>query len=138
MDFHVILLFLHIVGAGILIGVVVFSLFLAFKKTWSQDRITILKYIGQFGIWASAWQLITGIALASSEWEEFSTSHIFWTKMGLYAIEGALASMLILRKAKQLKEGDAKPGFMVLLMIHAIIILGIVGIGVYLVSGESH
>lgn len=138
MDYHVTLLILHIIGAGLLIGVVVFSLSLAFKKTWSQNRIHTLHYIGTFGIWASMWQLVTGVLLASSEWEEFSGSHIFWTKMGLYVVEGVLASMLIMRKAKQLQEGDSKPGFMVLLLIHTILILGIVGIGVFLVSGESH
>ncbi len=135
MDFHIILLTLHVIGAGLILGVVLLSLFAAFRKTWSPERIATLHFIGSFGKWASVWQLLTGIGLASGEWDELGSSPIFWTKMVLYVLEGALAGMLIERRAKQLEVGAETSGFMTILLVHAILIIGIVVLGVFLVAG---
>lgn len=139
---HTTLLFLHVLGAGVVVGIVVISFFSALRPL-SATMLDRIGYIGKFGMWASAWQLATGIGLYALEPEEFSGSRLFWVKMALFVVEGVLAASLLARKAReagaQLAKGE-KPtnSLAVILTLHALLIVAIVGAGVFLVSGGEN
>jgi|GEM_PF-4630324 len=139
---HTTLLFLHVLGAGVIIGVSLISFFSVWRSL-SAVMLDRLGYIGRFAMWASMWQLITGIALYSLEPEEFSSNRLFWIKMALYVLQGVLAGALLNRKAKeagqQLAQGQ-KPtnSLAVILTFHALLIIAIVGAGVFMVSGGEN
>lgn len=90
---------LHVLGAGVVIGIVVLALLSVFTAPISARDIDRLHFVSRFGRWASARQLVTGIILSAQDWAEFRSSRLFWTKMARYVIEGTLASRLLERQA---------------------------------------
>lgn len=139
---HTILLFLHVLGAGVVVGIVVISFFSVLRPL-SATMLDRIGYIGKFGMWASVWQLATGIGLYALEPEEFNSNRLFWVKLALYVIEGTLAATLLVRKSReagaQIAKGQ-KPtnSLAVILTLHALLIIAIVGAGVFLVSGGEN
>lgn len=135
MSFHIAILILHVLGAGLVLGVSFFCAVLMYRKEWTSEQLDRFVYIGKFGKWFSVWQFLTGIILASNEWSEFKESKIFWIKMGLYLVEGALAGVLIEKRAKSLQAGRAQKGFASGLLVQLFLILLIISLGVLLVEG---
>ena len=134
MSLQTLVLILHVLGSGVVFGVVFFSVFLVVKPGWSQGRLSHLHFVGRFGMWASGWQVATGVYLAGIEWSEFSSNTLFWTKMALYLIEGTLAGLLIEKKIKGPRAGAKPSGLSVSILSQMILIVLIIGIGVLLVE----
>lgn len=133
---HILLLVLHILGAGLLIGVVFLSLFLSVKPTWTPEKLSHLKFVGQFGMWASIWLFVTGVILAASEWHEFQSNKLFWAKMALYVLEGTLASQLIGKKARLAASGQPS-GLSLVLVLQTLLVVGIIALAVVMVEANT-
>lgn len=143
MSFHLIIMILHVFGAGLLIGIVFLSVFAVFKPPLSSRSMDRLSFVGKFGMWTSVWLFATGFFLAYQDWDEFRSSRVFWIKMSLYIVEGTLASLLInkqvkLSEAQTANGGTVQSGALRMsLVIQAALILAIAALGVVLVSGGS-
>ncbi len=141
MSLHLFVLILHVLGAGLLLGIVMLSVLAVIKPPMSSQALDRLAFVGRFGMWGSAWQFLTGAVLFLQERGEFIDSPLFWTKMGLYVVEGTLASQLLQRQARTttiaLANGQTvtAAGLRAALWIHASLIVAIAILGVWLVSG---
>ena len=60
---HTIVLALHVIGAGLMLGTVFFAFIIAFKKVLDPSKLAILKNIFVFGTVGAIWQTVTGIIL---------------------------------------------------------------------------
>src|SRR5512143_1921465 len=101
MSFHLIIMILHVFGAGLLIGIVLLALYSVFKPPITAQAMDRLHFVSHLGMYGSMWQFGTGLLLVIPEWSEFRASRLFWTKMALYVIEGVLASTLLARQSRQ-------------------------------------
>lgn len=97
---HILFLTLHILGAGVMIGIVVFSVVLNIQGTVTPERLKIFQTIRNTGIYAAIWLVITGLVLFFQEPEEFKRNVLFWVKMGLFVLDGIIAVLVIDRKTK--------------------------------------
>ncbi|HLB95375.1 MAG TPA: hypothetical protein VJK26_00525 [Patescibacteria group bacterium] len=136
---HTIALSLHIIGAGLMLGVVFFSLVIAFRKTFDPTRLGIFKTIRTFGTVAAIWQILTGLYLYFGEAEEFRESRIFWFKMGLFVLDGILAVLII---GRQIKRAEAQQKGELNLsqlpywgLVSLVIIITVIVLGVFLTEG---
>src|SRR3990170_5958969 len=102
MDLHRIIIILHLLGAGILIGLVVITALLAFKKSFSLQTLAVLNQVKWLGPFFSGLQLVTGLFLYWEDRDELNDNPLFSTKIGLYVIEGTLAGLVIDRRVAQL------------------------------------
>lgn len=143
MSFHLVILILHVFGAGLVIGVVLLSVFVVIRPPLTAQGADRLGFIGKFGMLASIWQFLTGFILASQDWGEFRGSRTFWVKMACYAAEGTIAALLIEKQAKRVKAqiaaGQAPDSnrLRTPMVIQAVLILAIAALGVVLVSGGN-
>ncbi|MEK7637616.1 MAG: hypothetical protein AAB402_04510 [Patescibacteria group bacterium] len=141
MSLHLFVLILHVLGAGLVLGIVILSVFAVIKPPMMTKALDRLAFVGRFGMWGSAWQFITGAILFLQERGEFDHNPVFWTKIGLYVVEGTLASQLLQRQARTtaaaLASGQTVTagGLRTTLWIHAGLIIAIAVLGVWLVSG---
>lgn len=136
---HLVVLILHVLGAGVLIGIVVFSVILNIQGILTPERMKIFQTIRNTGIYASAVQLITGIVLYFQEPEEFKESVFFWVKIGLFVLDGIIAVLVIDRKVKNAlasQTGKPKPisNMTIWTMVNLVILFAIVTLGVLLVE----
>lgn len=131
---HNIVLALHVIGSGLMLGVVLFALLIYFKKSIDPYTLKNLKTIMLIGTVGAIWQLLTGLYLFLVELDEFKDSKIFWIKIILYFIDGILAVFIIDRKIKQVEKLAEKEtslndlvswGSLSLMIILSIIILGV-------------
>lgn len=129
---HDIVLILHVLGAGVIIGIGVLALAIAKKKTLSPEEITRLQWVGKFGLPASIVQLVTGLYLASADWGTLHSSKIFWTKMIVFVLQGVIAGRFIAKKVKA--AGEGKGGLFAILLLHSLMILTIVALGVMIIE----
>lgn len=134
MSLHDIILLLHILGAGVVIGVVFFSLVLAFKKPLDTNRLSALKLVRGYGTTGVGWMFITGVILVYLENQDGNhllSSRVFWMKMALIIADGILVYAVINRKISQLESGStaATPGLKTATFVSALLFLGIVTLG---------
>ena len=136
---HIIVLSLHVVGAGIMLGVVFFAFLTALKKTLDQSQLAVLKNFYIFGTVGAIWQIITGIILYLQEDGEFKDSKIFWTKIGLFVLDGIVAVLVVDRKIKSVEagsKGEIDFGNTYLwTLLSLLIIISIITLGVFLTEG---
>lgn len=132
--FHTIVLALHVIGASMMFGVVLFAFVVTFKKTLDPSKLSVLKNFYLFGTVGAIWQVATGVILYLQEGGEFAESKLFWTKIGLFVLDGIVAVLVIDRKVKQADQeskGEVSLGstnywaLFSLLIIITIIILGV-------------
>lgn len=132
MTFHSLVLILHVLGACLFVGMAMLCAILSFG-TWTPEKIGHLRFIGSFGMWASLWQLVTGILLATDHWDELRGSKLFWIKMTLYVLEGAIFSRLIGKQAAKVANGSGR-GLSLALQLNALTLILIASIGVAIVE----
>lgn len=132
---HLLLLIAHVLGASIVIGVVFFSLVIQFPLPLDPAKKAWLHFIGRFGMWASAWQFLTGLGLYWLEHDELNQRGLFWIKIGMYLLEGTLAGLVIEKKYKQIDDPAAGRSLRGLVVLQVALIVAIATIGVILVSG---
>ncbi len=133
---HTFVLLLHIIGAGILLGVVLFSLALSIRGSLTLERLKIIKLIRVFGPFGAGFLVLTGLYLYFTEADQLQENFLFWIKIALFLIDGTLALMVINRKiafalAEQEKGGavrENKLSFWIL--INTVFILTIISLGV--------
>lgn len=135
------LLILHILGAGLLIGLVVITTIIVFMRDLSDGMLRTLLKVRWLGLAGSVWQLVTGGALYYLEREELNDSKIFWTKLGLYVLEGIIISLVIDRKIKRERASGsdvvaATKKLRFAFLFHALLIIAIVILGVLLANAE--
>lgn len=141
MSTHLILLILHVLGAGVVIGVAVLAFAAVIRPPINQTTLDRMAFVGKFGMWGSIWQLLTGVGLMAQEWDELRGNTLLWTKIVLWAVEGFLASTVVSRQVKRIEGALAQnlappaAGLTTTLLTNAVIILLIAAIGVFLVSG---
>lgn len=134
----ILVLIAHVIGAGILIGGTIFSIYLISGKKVSH---TALQYIHSFGNimkYAALTQLITGVILFSAEADKFRGNKFFWIKMILYIISGILAGGITKKNIEKLQK-QTNPNVShtrKLMYSELLIILLIVSIGVFLVESD--
>jgi hypothetical protein len=136
MSLHDLVLLLHILGAGVVIGVVFFSLVLAFKKPLDPSWLGVLKFIRRFGTMAVGWEVLTGLYLAFSESDEVFSSKIFWIKMGLIVVDGFLAQAVIGRKLSEAQSGVDAKGLKLATLVSALVILLVVTLGFLIANSD--
>lgn len=134
MTLHTFILILHVLGAGIVFAVTFFAVALTIKSTWSMQTLDRLRFVGKFGMWSSAWQLVTGLILSIQHWDELHASKLFWTKMIIYVVEGTFASMLVERKLRTANDQRAPKGINTIMLTHMVLILAIVALGVMIME----
>ncbi len=122
---HTLFLILHIIGVGVIIGVVVFSILLNIKEGVSQERLKIFQMVRLTGTIAAGWLLTTGLVLYFQEAEELKGNILFWIKMGLFVLDGIIAVLIIDQKVKK----TPIPNLTVWAIINAIVIFAIVVLG---------
>ena len=122
---HTLFLILHIIGAGVIIGVVVFSILLNINERVSEERLKIFQMVRLTGTIAAGWLLATGLVLYFQEAEELKSNILFWIKMGLFVLDGIIAVLIIDRKVKKVPV----PNLTVWAIINALIIFAIVTLG---------
>lgn len=119
---HLLFLILHIIGAGVIIGVVVFSILLNIKEGVSVERLKIFQMVRLTGTIAAGWLLATGLVLYFQEAEELKSNILFWAKMGLFVLDGIIAVLIIDRKVKKAPV----PNLTVWAIINALVLFAIV------------
>lgn len=137
MTIEQLILLLHILGAGVLIGVVFFSLMLTIKKPVTPEKLKMVSYIMKFGLYGSAWQLLTGLGLMYYNWADIKSLWIFWLKLGLYVLLGPISTQVIKVKVnKALAENDqaVADSLSVYTWMMVLIVVAIVTIGFLLVE----
>lgn len=133
---HTLLLILHIIGAGVMIGVIVVALMVAFSKTAIEGRWKLFEYFGRLGMAAAIWQVVTGMGLFILEPEDFKINTLFWVKMGLFVLDGLIATQIVDRRVRAvLSKGQAKLSASVLstpFLANFLILALIITLGVFI------
>ncbi len=131
-------LFLHLIGAGILIGVAVFSVVLSVSKPLDQSRLQTVTLIRRYGTYSVGLLIVTGVYLAWKHYGGWPTVPRFWIKMGLIVLDGILAQVIIKHKINQAMNGDTASanGLPLWTSISALIILLIVTLGYLTTSSD--
>lgn len=130
---------LHIIGAGIFIGIVVFSFLLTVLKPFTQDRLRVILAIRSVGIYTAVLMILSGIFLYFQSPDEFETNPLFWIKMGLFIFDGLFAILYVDRKINNKlspqdnKQLSSRP-WMLLIAINLVAIFTIVTLGVILAN----
>jgi uncharacterized membrane protein len=132
---HTFLLTLHVVGAGILAGGVVFSIILAIKGQIGIERLKIIQSIRNISIGAVALQVVTGFILYSLGADEFKRNLFFWIKMALFVLDGIIAVLIVDRKIKLISAASATSPIALgkiplWLLVNLVIVLSIITLGV--------
>ena len=138
MSFEYFILLLHLLGAGVLIGVALFSIALTVSQPLDQSRLLTIVLIRRFGTYSVGLLIITGIYLAWQHFGGWPTSVRFWTKMGLIVLDGVLAQVVIKQKIARAISGDntAASSLPLWTSISALVILLIFTLGFLTTSGN--
>ncbi len=139
MTIHLILMILHLFGAGLLIGICVLAVLAVIKPPITKVGMDRLSFVARLGMGASGAQFITGAIMMATEWDELGHNPLVWTKIILWVIEGTLASLVISRQAKQagvaLANGQTPTrGLPNSLLIQAFLVLLIAALGIIVVE----
>lgn len=132
------MLTLHILGAGVLIGITVFSVMLTIKKPIVFESIKMMHLMHKLGPIAAGALLLTGIYLVSQNPEGLKGNPIFLAKIGLFVLDGLIAGVVINRKINylatqnnsQVVADDSSLYFLTL--ANLVILTAIVALGVML------
>lgn len=130
---------LHVVSAGVLIGIIVIAIAFSFVKEVSLERAKIYQLFGKIGFIAAMLVLVSGVGLYLQEPEKFNGSTIFWVKIALFLIDGAIATQIVDRK---LRDAVAQKNGQLIVQnkvarwfwINLIILITIITIGIFLVE----
>jgi len=138
---HTIVLALHILGSGIIIGGIFAALLILINKRISKDNFEHIKFLWKFLTPTIGIQVITGIYLAASEWDKFGKNPLFWLKMGLFVVDGFFGGKILGDRIKVAVINNSKdieiPGSHRLIWTSFIIFLMIITLGVFLAeSGQ--
>ena len=95
MTLHSVTLLLHLLGAGVIIGVGFFSVILTLRSPLDQGKVETVKHIRFYGTLTIGLLIATGVILAFLKGPELLSSTRFWLKMSLIVIEGMVDKLVI-------------------------------------------
>src|SRR5476649_2712379 len=95
---HTFVLILHVLGAGILFSVSIFSLMVTTKGPVTKERLITLSGFQRLAPIAALWQLFTGIFLYIYDAKTLNRDPIFWVKISLFVLSGFFAGNIIKKK----------------------------------------
>lgn len=103
---NIIILNLHILGAGFLLAVLTFAILLLVKKPFSSERVSSIRTVINMGAWAIIWMITTGAFLFSDRPQNFVSSILFWVKIGLFIVDLIVGLILVNRKLKVIERAS--------------------------------
>lgn len=104
---NVLILNLHILGAGFLLAVLVFAIIFLIKKPFSKERLASIRTIINVGAGSIVWQILTGAFLFADRPQDFTTSILFWVKIGLFILDLIIGLALLNRKIKTIEKDSS-------------------------------
>jgi uncharacterized membrane protein len=107
---HTIVLILHVFGAAIIIGIAFVTLIIEIKKLYEVPVLKLVELMWKAAGVAMGIQLLTGIYLAATEWEEIGKSPYFWIKIVLFFVLGGVVGTINSRRFKQMNAGQKVDG----------------------------
>lgn len=138
MSLEQLVLLLHLLGAGVLIGIVFFALVFSYAKPSTPEKLQTAATIAGFGKYASIWQLLTGLYLAWQNWGDIHAITWFWLKLVLFVLAGPTAELLIKRKVALAGQGDVASlktvrlgAWLLVAMVLAIVTVGFALVEIY-------
>ncbi|CAN5118990.1 hypothetical protein BH09PAT2_BH09PAT2_09780 [soil metagenome] len=138
---HIIVLILHVIGATIIIGSSFVSLFVLIENKISKNNLLLIERMWRVVGPSLGIQLLTGVYLGISEWDEIGKNPLFWIKIMLYLVSGAIGNLVLKKRihagAVEKKEivtlGGIKPWAIASFLIFVLIAI----CGVALAEGNS-
>ena len=110
---HTIVLILHIIGATLVVGASFVSLIVLFPKRVPLERLKVLKNVWSIAGPIMGIQLLTGLYLGISEWDEIGKNHLFWVKLILFIALGVISGRVLNKKLSSSLKKAADPVDMV-------------------------
>lgn len=101
---HTTILVLHVLGATIIIGIAFVTFIIELKKFNSSQILNLTELIWKIAGPTLGVQLLTGLYLASSEWDSIGKSLLFWIKMFLFFVVGSIVGIVNKRRFERMKK----------------------------------
>lgn len=136
---HLLVLILHIIGAGVFVGGITVAAYVTFRSPLDSARIQVLRSLQIIIPFATYTQLVSGTYLLLTNLDHFFYNELFWLKMALYAADGLLATFILKERVdKDLgqAEGEIKNNLRNFYLLELLIALLIISFAVTI--GESH
>ncbi len=138
--FHTSVLAIHIMNAGLLLGVTVLATYASSVKQMAKNLFDLIGLVGKKIPLLVGTQLLTGLYLVSSGWSEFSHNPLFWTKMIIYVVHGFIARTLMEKSMKNAEVGQdgivvLKKDMKTMAYVSLLLFVAIVTIAVFMVEG---
>ncbi|HSX57949.1 MAG TPA: hypothetical protein VLE47_01595 [Candidatus Saccharimonadales bacterium] len=106
--FHTLVLIIHVIGAGLIIGMAFTSLLVLTTKPFVPESMKVMQRFAKFGPFIFLTQLLTGLYLAWSEYDKFRGNPLLTAKLVLF-LGMAGASIYIARQAAAKAKAGTPP-----------------------------
>lgn len=110
MSITIFLVTLHILGAGLVVGVVFLSLWLLYLPAQSSDGLRIFQIARNAGSVGAGLAILSGIILAARYRIPLIGNYLFDAKLILVLIDGLIAQGVIKRQLARAVDSDGKSG----------------------------
>ena len=101
---HISVLIAHVLGAAIIVGVSFVTLIIELKNYTTDKVLELTEYIWKITGTILGIQILTGLYLAITQWDQIGSSPYFWTKMVLIVVGGFVVGPVNRNRLKQMKE----------------------------------
>jgi|GEM_PF-2567177 len=129
------LLTLHLLGVGVLIGVVVITFFIGLKGEFSRELTVNFIKLRKIGSGGAALAILSGLLMAVPYYEGLLRSPLFLTKLALVFSDGVISQLIILPKLKEVlkthRYAEAPKAIAFWSLVSLIIVVTIVAISVF-------
>ena len=104
---HTAVLIIHVLGAAIIVGISFVTVLIELKTSLTNKQImSLTEFLWKVATRTLGVQVLTGLYLAISEWDQIGKNHFFWTKMIVFIVLGAIVGGFNHRRFKKLKAGE--------------------------------
>ena len=134
---HTAVLVLHVLGATIIVGIAFVTFIIEVKKFTSSQVLTLTELIWRIAGIVLGVQLLTGLYLAYSEWDQIGKSPLFWIKMFLFFVVGGSVGLINKRHFDAMKKNKNTSGGMRGAVIGLLTFLTVATLGV-LIAESVH
>jgi len=105
--FHITILTIHVIGGAIIVGSSFVSLLILINNRIPLENLKLDERISKLVGPVLGIQLLTGLYLGISEWDEHGKNPLFWIKLILFIITGIIAKVVTEKRVESaLKKGD--------------------------------
>lgn len=127
--FHNVVLIIHVVGAGLIVSLAIFSILIQSKKPPVVENLKLLSELWKKVGYVFGTQILTGVYLSGVEWDEFSKNPLLWIKLILIVFVAGLGSFLARQDKNKPGETSGRPNplfpWVVLITYLIIVSLGV-------------